>query len=515
MFKIISVILSLLLAVSLSACGGTVEAPSPGNESGSQDAADTGSNASAPESTVSLSGEIGGEITVSAYDTMKSKAFLEDAARLFEEKHPGTKVNVETFSAMPEIKTSEQGNQKMTAVQIQDDPQGRQDYINKVNTSLMSGQGADVLAMDVLPVHKYADSGQLENLAAYMESDPEFNRADYRENILDAVEYKNAAWFMPLDYTFDYYAYDSTLLTGEAASRFGTSSAFTVEELIGLAKASFDGSNLLFNTPDYVQKGSGGMWGSLLEENYTSFVDIENKTAGFGDGRFEALLESVKQYSEQGYISKGVTGQRNAGAMMQAGQGQGPTERIFFKPKNAFNLISQFTRDIGMRMNIVMSGGVMAIEDDDEIAGIKANAGGAVPFTCEQAYGINANSQNKETAWAFVKFLLSEEMQLNTSMTMPTALPLLNSAREKKAEAVLGGFAGQKGEPLDEKLSDALAKYNETIERLSDQINTYVFEDTIVNDMIAAEVQYFFDGTKTAAEVADVLQNKVDLYLNE
>lgn len=507
-FKAIA--LSLLLILTLSACGGSGGAsPAAGADGSSGESAPAEENAS----TLSLTGEIGGEITVSTYDTMQYKAFLEDAARLFEEQYPGTTVNVETFSAMPEVKTSDQGDKKMVAVTMEDDPQGRQDYINKVNTSLMSGEGADVLAMDVLPVHKYVDGGQLENLAAYMEADPEFNRADYRENILDAARYKDGTWFMPMDYTFQYYAYDSTLLTGEAADRFGTDSAFTAEELVSLAEPAFDGGAKLFNAPDYM-KGSGGMWDSLLQENYGTFVDVENKTAHFDDGAFEALLESVKQYSEQGYITKGVTGQADTGTIMRMA-GEAPTERFFFKLKNVFSLINQFTRNSGVRMNLMMAGGAVGIEEDDEIAGIAAGANGSVPFTYEQAYGINANSGNKETAWAFIKFLLSEEMQLNTNLS-PTALPILNSAREKKAKTVLGGaFMDRQGQSLDAAQLEALAEYNEAVERLSDQINAYVFEDTVVNDVIAAEVAYYFDGSKTAAEVAGVLQSKVDLYLNE
>jgi len=508
MKKIMAFVLALTLTASLAACGG---GGAVGDEGGQGDNSGSGNEPSAAG--ISLSGEIGGEITISAYDTMRSKAFLEDAAQLFEEKYPGTKVNVETFSAMPEIKTSEQGDKMMVMVEMKDDTQSRQDYIKKMNTALMSGGGADILAMDVLPIQKYVEGGQLENLGAYMDADPDFGRADYLENILDASRYKGGTWILPLDYTFNYYAYDRALLPG--ASGFGTDSAFTVGQLMDIAEDSFDGSSKLFNISDYTKR-SGGMWGNLLAENYTSFVDLENKTASFDDGSFAALLESVKEYSERGYIPKGATGGGDAGAMMQRA-GEEATDRFFFKPKNVINLLSIFTRDSGMKMAFMAEGGTMAIGDDDEIAGIAANADGSVPFTYSQAYGINASSQNKETAWAFLRFLLSEEMQLNTNMEI-TALPLNNAAREKKMEATLTsrmGEAGQQGQPLNEAQTEAIAKYNEAVKQLSGQINAYVFEDTIINDMISAEVAYFFDGTKTAGEVAGVLQNKVGLYLSE
>lgn len=507
MKKLTALILALIFVLSAAACGSTTQ---PGGEAQSPS---PGVEASSAAQEIPISGEIEGEITVSCYDTMTYKAYLEEAVKLFEEKYPGTKVNIETFSAMPEIKTSEQGGNKLTAVEMKDDPQGRTDYINKVSTALMSGGGADILAMDVLPVHKYAESGQLENLDAYMDADGSFNRSDYRANILDAVKYQGGTWFLPLDYTFDYYAYDRTLISGGAAASFGSSGAFTVEQLIDIAKPVFDGSSKMFNSQNYVKGPGAGMFGKLLDEGYASFVDIENKKANFNDGSFEALLNAVKEYAELGYVPEGVTGQRDAGAVMSKMR-EAPIERYFYKTKNNFSLIQQFNRNSGRKMMIMIAGSLAGVEDDDEIAGMSADKNGNVPFNFGQAYGLNANSQNKQTAWEFIKFMLSEEMQLSTNLS-PMSMPLLNSAREEKAEMVLSGAFMGRGEPLDDAQREVLGKYMEAEEKLANQINSYIMKDTTIDDMIASEAAYFFDGTKTAGEVASVLQSKVDLYLNE
>ena len=506
MKKLLAILLSVLFVVSMSACSGA-----PQNE------ATTSPNvtgAPSPADSPAILDEISGEITVSAYDSQTYKVFLEDAARLFEEKYPGTTVAVETFSAMPEVKTSGQGNQNITAIQMQDDPQGRQDYISKVNTAMMSGGGADVYAMDVLPAHKYAQSGQLEDLTGYMNADSEFDRTAYRENILDAIQYNGGTWFLPVDYTFDYFAYDSTLISPDAGS-LGSQSAFSTQQLFDLAKDLYDGSAKIFNTSDYQKMGNGGMWKDLFTDHYTDFVDIQNKTANFADGSFAGLLNTVTEYAQQGYIPKGVGGQAANGEDRMKQAVEAPTDRYHFKDQSAFSLLNQFTRDTGRKTNMVMAGENRGIEEDDEIAGIHANADGTVPFTYGQAYGINANSQNKETAWAFIKFLLSEEMQLNTNLS-PRSFPVLNAALEKKAKSVFGGsFMGAQAEELDEKQQQAFNAYLTAIKQLSDRINSYTWTDTLINDMINAEVQYYFDGSKTAEEVADVLQNKVDLYLNE
>jgi ABC-type glycerol-3-phosphate transport system substrate-binding protein len=460
-------------------------------------------------------GSPGGTISLSCYDSMTYRNFLEQGAKLFEERYPGTQVEVQTFSAMPELRSSETGNVRANVIQAQDDPRSRIDYINRVNTALMSGAGADIYAMDILPVHKYAEGKQLENLENYIAGDPGWIAADFRSNILEAVKYRGALWFIPMDYSFYYYAYDKTLFPRE--TDFGPEKSFTTAALMDMAKPWFNGAARIFNTLDYLPGSAGGMFNQLLHENYRSLVNPETKEANFTGGVFVKILESVKEYAEAGYIPRSISqsagGRADPGEMLRRSQGQ-DTDRYFFKLNTNFSLVSQFNRNSGRRMMMRSSGNSGGIEDDDEIAGIKANEKGDIPFSFSQAYGINANSQNKGTAWEFLKFLLSPEMQTSTALS-PMALPLNNRAREEKAELILSGAFMGRGEPLDEKQREVLQKYITATETLSDQINCYVFEDMVINDMINTEAAYFFRGTKTAAEAAAVLQNKVSLYLNE
>ena len=132
--------------------------------------------------------KLAGEVTVSCYDTMFYKDFLEKAAKTFEKKNPGTKINVESFAPMPDVKTSQSGDTMISVVSTGDDTQERAGYIGKINTELMSGEGADVLAIDILPYYKYADSGQLEDLQDYMDADSSFDSSDYCERCIGSNE---------------------------------------------------------------------------------------------------------------------------------------------------------------------------------------------------------------------------------------------------------------------------------------------------------------------------------------
>jgi len=140
-------------------------------------AACTGSDNKAPTNKLAdieelLAGDISGEITVSCYETYLYQSFLEEAAELFEAAYPGTKVNVECFAKLPEVKTIEiDENSSMAVSDAGDETQAKQDYVNRINTELMGGKGPDILAIDVLPYHKYAESGMLEDLQTYMTAD--------------------------------------------------------------------------------------------------------------------------------------------------------------------------------------------------------------------------------------------------------------------------------------------------------------------------------------------------------
>jgi multiple sugar transport system substrate-binding protein len=458
-----------------------------------------------------FSGGLSGTITVSAYESGTYRAFLEEAARGFEALHPGTAVTVETFSAMPEVRSGGEGGNRIMTVQSRDDPQGRGDYISRVNTGLMSGEGADIYAMDVLPLDKLVEGGRLENLETYMNGDPGFNRADYRENIIEAARYRNGLWILPADYNFNYFSYDATLVPAAEAANFGTDKAWTYEALMEIGQKYYDGSAKVFNLMDIAPGGS--MTEELFAEHIGEFVDLENKRANFSGGAFVNTLEAVTRYAEQGLIPRGTMAQRDPGEMMRAGMEQ--AERFFFKSSGSQGLLSLFTRGMGMRMMIQSAGSAAAINDDDEIAGIAANAGGTVPFEYSHAYGISSQSKNKALAWAFLKYLLGEEAQLSTALSI-AANPLHNQARYQKTELVFSGaFMGRPAGPMTEAMRSGLEAYRVALEALSDQINSFVVLDATVMDMIAAEGAYYFAGTRTAAEAASVLQNKVDLYLNE
>ncbi|MDR0841506.1 MAG: ABC transporter substrate-binding protein [Christensenellaceae bacterium] len=481
MKKAIALMLILCMAVSFAACG-TENKPADGTSSASVKH--------------EVAGEIAGEISISCYDTMQYKAFLEAAANLFMAKYPGTKVTIKTFSTMPEVKVMEKDGATVMSSEITDDPVARADYLSKLNTELIGGGGADLLALDILPIERYAKNGQFAPLDEFMNSDPDFHPEDYRQNILEAVKQGGHTVFLPTDYSFNYATFDKSLFTPEQAETLKNEGTFTYAGLISSAEGAFASANAGADKKiRMLEQSARFLFGALWDENYSKFINFADRTANFTDGSFAALLEAVKGYADKGYIFS------DENAEIISGQ------QVFFRVKSDMSLAYDLDYNKVSPIQFFDGG-----SENDIIGGIQANADGNIPFRFFRGYAMNANSKNQRTAWEFLKFLLSEEMQLSVD---GMGLPINNAARAKKAEMSIDGSLYGEKTPMTEGMQNLLAEYQAAVERFSDRINAYPLADSTISAMIREETAHFFDGAKTASEVCEALQSRVNLYLGE
>jgi len=470
-----------------------------------------------------LKNEIEGEITVACYDTVFYKDFLENAAKSFEQKYPGTTIRVDSYSKMPDVKSNEGDSEKQIAIEVEEDVQGQSDYINKINTELMSGSGADLFAMDILPFYKYAENGQLEDLQKYIDSDPEFNMDNYRENIIESLKYNGGQYIFPLDYSFNYYEYDKSLFDEDAIDKLQASESFSNEQLVEIAKglSESDPANPheMFGMKGFMNISLGtSMFNELFLENYSNFIDIQNRKANFTDGTFAQVLDTVKDWEDKGYLLPSDREELTLDDFSAA-----TDEQYFYKLKGNIELLLGYLREEGWELSLPTAGVTPSTDTNDVFAAMPTGANGGARFSYSQAYGMNANSNNKKLAWEFIKFMASTEIQ-ETLQLYPaslTGLPINNEARLSKAkDGIIGELFMQSGESSANKeltadQQKAYDEYVDSIEKCSDMLNTYPIIDTTINSVINSEVKQFFDGQKSSADTAKAIQSKVDMYLNE
>ena len=478
-----------------------------------------------------FSSDISGEITVYTFDSMMIGPFLEEAARLFMYQNPDTVVNVESFSSMPAVRRAEGAGG--TSIMVSGDggnrSQERRDYINMVNTELMGGRGPDILALDVLPFHEYARIGQLADLRQFMDADPSFNINDYRVNIFDALTDEDGRQFIfPVDYAFRYAAYDSSLLTGNQLALLEGGGTFSFESLIEIGQmAEID--EHLFGMDVGPERG---LFQEIFAQNYSKFIDIENRQANFNDGAFVDLLNRLVALEERGYIPP-RTGTLDRDTIMSPDIIQQlMNERFAFKPRPSTLLLSEIQRQAGQQRAVMMVSGTSGLgnSEDDRVAGLMANDRGEIPFTVSNGLGINSNSQNQQLAWEFIKFVSSEAVTQSMRMQgLPTHIgafeerAALSITGELFASAIQEGGTFRVGdipeglvrEEMDATDLQVLADYIELVEYFTNQLNTFFTTDAIIEEIVMTEVEEFFNGSRTAEDIAQTLQSRINLVLNE
>ena len=130
--------------------------------------------------------------------------------------------------------------------------------------------------------------------------------------------------------------------------------------------------------------------------------------------------------------------------------------------------------------------------------------------TCYVLVGKNAKYQ-EETA-AFLEYLLSEEALEKTEFMTLTRPSAENSiyAYETSDGTTMVSYKGGKDLPVREDGSSYLEEYLEFMDRLGSENS-----ESPIREIISEETQPFWNGTKSAEEVAEIIDNRVQLYLDE
>lgn len=138
---------------------------------------------------------------------------------------------------------------------------------------------------------------------------------------------------------------------------------------------------------------------------------------------------------------------------------------------------------------------------------------------------VSATSDKTDGAWQFIKYILSDEYQENSIWNFSVN----NSVFQKKlAEAMEPPYYidenGEKVEYenswyLDDGTEVTLEPMSEAeVQKIMNVINnaggSYQYDETI-NTIITEETASFFNGQKTAQQVADLIQNRVQTYIME
>lgn len=138
-----------------------------------------------------------------------------------------------------------------------------------------------------------------------------------------------------------------------------------------------------------------------------------------------------------------------------------------------------------------------------------------VPAIAQSRYKslmLNANAANRDGAWEFVKFILSDEAQekLAEKAELPVKKSVFKAQMEREIEDGLSKDVSVKvfDGPLTKERADEIEEFLENARALP-----YKTEPILA--IIREEAKEYFNGNKSKEQVAEIIENRVQLYLDE
>lgn len=362
--------------------------------------------------------------------------------------------------------------------------------IDNLVLELMRKKGPDLIDLSHCPVEEFARKGVLEELTPYFNNSSEVQLDDLLEDIkrLGTVDGKLTS--LILSFSFQGIAVE------KGHTRNG---GWTLEDYIALAeqypeiriceKMINDPVNLFLNDLAFVAEG---------------YISWEDYTCSFDSDSFINFIEKINAYSRKKYdfVSSGT-----------------PAERL----RRRDYLTCRFTVIPSSYMQRYLQLREM-LGEEYELAGFPSVTGKPqYKLFTEYHLGINAASEKKEAAWAFLEYLLSEGMQ-DDQLRNQSSFP----ARKDVLEAYFQELIGRKNDeavdptfnmfteeyymeriPFTEEDRAALMAMLEHME-----LAQTMFAET-TQTIIAEELSAYFKGDKSAKDAAGIIQSKIRIYLME
>lgn len=399
---------------------------------------------------------------------------VQDAILGFQKAHPDVKVEFQTSG-------KEEGITK--------------DDIRTLNTELLSGNGADVLLMDGLPTDAYIEKGMLADLTKL--ADGLTAEEAYLEPVLrNAAQKEGKIYGMPVKFSIP-------IIYGDEQAK----AAFTsLESLKTYVEEHPDQSVVGVAERDYIrdflfqlyQDEVIGEKGKVDKKKLTELLEVELRIAE--NARPEAFDDN-----ESNELGMGVTSKIfHQGIFSNAG-----SAAILNHPDSISTDPISSVPDMMIPYEIMRQ---MKLSPDtlNDF------------YIPEGIVGINQNSDQKETAEEFVKYLFSPEVQ---GKPLDDGLPVLEAELDRLKEEVDSEYAQSLGvssswsiEGEAEISVDAGYPTREEVEDLIDKCHTVgrpAMQDCVVWNIYQTEADACLRGSIDAETTAKNIAQKVDTYLAE
>ncbi len=370
----------------------------------------------------------------------------------------------------------------------------------QLSLEILSGKGPDLVIWDRdLYTPSLASEKLMENLYDFMDADPDFHREDYYENILQAFEINGGLYTLPASFTVE----TGCVKAEELGSDRDVTESWELGEMVEAYEHSPHAERFSKNFTREFQLRF------ICEDCMGNFVDWSSGECHFDTPEFVELLEFCKTFPEELMYPEDY----HVLEFLRSG-------KIFWQP---VRLVEPW--DVAYKRT--ECGGAL-LWPGHPVADGEQKTGGGVASPYGECFSICRNSSNREAAWECIKSWLTADMQRGVK-----GIPLLRSVSEERIQDALTleyetvdgikqekikydiGVCISEAEVVRIELSCITEEDAEIYRSIIENTYRSSGKDTGILDIIMEEAGAYFEKGKDAATVADIIQNRVSVYVSE
>lgn len=373
---------------------------------------------------------------------------------------------------------------KINVVEIQDG-----DTLNsKLSAELMAGKGPDIVLYD----SSYNGISNMEKMMAldvfadYNElikndfSDSSIDLKNYNEVVMDSGIYNGKRYFMPISYMPNFLI-TTTKLSDEYS--IDTSKSITYEKSPKVLSK-------------YLNKAK-------KSENMSGFYNVNEELYALIDSNIDFFNKTNTLQSDKFLNNLNALSELILPADKNNSLGTDPLELVL-KGNTMFASLYQITGSEPNGMGYIY----YYFKSNSQTPLIMNNLSDSEDTSSafiDKGFLINNNSDKKESAFKFVKYMLSEDVQCNSEVGLP-----VNKAAQKKLieEIDLDSYNMEK----DSDYNNFISNYSNALDGINKcGFSNDYFNNSIINDVVSKYVS----GDITEKQFIKEIQGKTQLYLNE
>lgn len=380
--------------------------------------------------------------------------------------------------------------------------------VQQLNTDLISGNAPDIIiSSDGLNMQSLASKGVFADLYEFIDKDEELNRDSFIQNVLKLNEYDGRLVRIGSSFSLQ-------IITGKT-KYVGNKQNWTIDDMISAYDNRPD-KDMKFSINDY----KTSMFYTVFYSNLGSHIDYKNKTFTYDKDELVKALEFVNQFEDEP--------NREDETVQEENQAEWNDYQVsMIKDK----YLVQNTSIYDFRSYHELTAGTFANEPITFVGYPTENETGTKLYWNGASFSIVSNSSCKDAAWSFIRQFLLEEYQSpdDEGNTNIYCFPINQNAFDKLAEQSksprfwIDSETGEKREyestyrtGSDEiEIGDITDEEIAQVKDLINNVKTSIYFDYDLIEMCEEEAQAYFNGDKTAEETADIIINRISIYVAE